>query len=459
MRIYLKIAFSLTLLLFSTEVISQEEQKVIQIDSQDDLGNVDDAFQENFFEALKQKAIENHEKAIDALIKCLAIDASNAAVFLELGKNYNALEEYEEARTYLEKARSAEPENEAVLAELYQTYFLNNQFEKALPVVEELAAVNEGFSEDLANLYVINEKYDSALELLNDLDEQWGNSSYRNMLRNQIYAKTGNIDAHIQDLERKIEEDPKEEQNYLNLIFVYSEEGNTDKAFGVAKKLQEIIPASELVHLALYKFHLTDEDSEEALNSMEVIFRSEEIDKETKFKVLNDFLIYVSQNPDLEEELVEIVKLFSEDEESPELYGKLGLFYLELNKQAQALKFFELALLGEIKDFILLKNTLSLQLELERSREARQLSERALENFPSQPLLYLYNGTALNQLGEFKEAEEMLTFGLDYLIEDLPLELEFYRQLAVAYAGLKNEEKAVQFQKMAAELEKKTIDE
>ena len=192
---------------------------------------------------------------------------------------------------------------------------------------------------------------------------------------------------------------------------------------------------------------------------MEVIFRSEEIDKETKFKVLNDFLIYVSQNPDLEEELVEIVKLFSEDEENPELYGKLGLFYLELNKKAQALKFFELALLGEIKDFILLKNTLSLQLELKRSREARQLSERALENFPSQPLLYLYNGTALNQLGEFKEAEEMLTFGLDYLIEDLPLELEFYRQLAVAYAGLKNEEKAVQFQKMAAELEKKTIDE
>ncbi len=459
MRTYLKIAFSLTLLFFSADVNSQEEQKVIQIESQDDLGNVDDAFQENFFEALKQKAIENHEKAVDALIKCLAIDATNAAVFLELGKNYNALEEYEEARTYLEKARAAEPENEAVLAELYQTYFLNNQFQEALPVVEKLAAVNEGFSEDLANLYVINQKYDDALKLLNKLDEEWGNSSYRNMLRNQIYAKTGNIDAHIQDLERKIKENPKQEQNYLNLIFVYSEEGNTDKAFEVAKELQEINPASELVHLALYKFHLTDEESEKAVNSMKIIFRSEEIDKETKFKVLNDFLIYVSQNPELEGDLIEVVKIFSEEDENSELYGKLGIFYLEINNKVQALNFFELALAGEIRDFDLLRNTLLLQLELRRSQEAKQLSERALENFPAQPLLYLLNGTALNQLAEYTEAVEMLTFGLDYLIDDRQMELEFYRQLEITFSGLQNEAKASEFRKKATELEKETIDE
>ena len=35
----------------------------------DDLGNVTDAFQENFFEALKQKGIENYELALDALRK------------------------------------------------------------------------------------------------------------------------------------------------------------------------------------------------------------------------------------------------------------------------------------------------------------------------------------------------------------------------------------------------------
>ena len=35
----------------------------------DDLGNISDDFQENFFEALKQKGIENYELALNALDK------------------------------------------------------------------------------------------------------------------------------------------------------------------------------------------------------------------------------------------------------------------------------------------------------------------------------------------------------------------------------------------------------
>ena len=48
-------------------------------------------FQTHFFEALKQKAIENHDKAITALERCLKLDANNATIYHELGKNYLAL--------------------------------------------------------------------------------------------------------------------------------------------------------------------------------------------------------------------------------------------------------------------------------------------------------------------------------------------------------------------------------
>ena len=45
----------------------------------DDLGNVSDDFQENFFEALKQKGIENYELALNALDKAevASIEISN----------------------------------------------------------------------------------------------------------------------------------------------------------------------------------------------------------------------------------------------------------------------------------------------------------------------------------------------------------------------------------------------
>ena len=44
----------------------------------DDLGDLEDQFQELFFEALKQKGIENYDRSVEALIKCIAIEKKTA---------------------------------------------------------------------------------------------------------------------------------------------------------------------------------------------------------------------------------------------------------------------------------------------------------------------------------------------------------------------------------------------
>jgi tetratricopeptide (TPR) repeat protein len=43
---------------------------------------------------------------------------------------------------------------------------------------------------------------------------------------------------------------------------------------------------------------------------------------------------------------------------------------------------------------------------------------------------------ANNQLQQFKKAKEMLEMGLDFLVDDLPLEINFNLQLGEAYNGL-----------------------
>ena len=55
---------------------------------EDDLGDVSDKFQTAFFEAIKQKGIENYGKAIDLLETCNTQHPNNAAINFELGKNY-----------------------------------------------------------------------------------------------------------------------------------------------------------------------------------------------------------------------------------------------------------------------------------------------------------------------------------------------------------------------------------
>lgn len=448
----------LALFFFSFNGVCQEKEKLIVETSSDDLGNVEDSFQEYFFEALKQKAIENYEKAIDALVQCLALDPQ-PVVYLELGKNYNALRKFSQAAVYLEKGRKELPKNAAILEELYKTYFLSGEFDRALPVVKDLAVLNTSFSEDLVNLHILNENYDEALKLLDSLDAKKGSNTNRDSLRRQVYSRTNNVDAQISDLQKKISEDPEDEKSYLNLIFVYSENNRPKEAFETAKKLLEIKPSSELVHLALYKFHLNENNTEDALKSMRILLESDQIDEVTKYQALNDFLLHVSENLTLEEDLIELVRIFSETENNTKVYGQLGTFFLEKRKREQALKYFSLALETETDNFGLYKDVLQLQLEFGKYEKLNELSGKALDIFPSQPLLYLYKGKALNKMQQFNAAEEMLLSGLEYLIDDLMMEIDFYHELIETYNGLGKPEKAAEYKKMVNELKNKNVDE
>jgi tetratricopeptide (TPR) repeat protein len=61
---------------------------------------------------------------------------------------------------------------------------------------------------------------------------------------------------------------------------------------------------------------------------------------------------------------------------------------------------------------------------------------------------------ASNQLQQFKKAKEMLEMGLDYLVDDVPLEINFNIQLGEAYNGLGDFKKKEQYFSKANQLQK-----
>ncbi|HSP83626.1 MAG TPA: tetratricopeptide repeat protein, partial [Gillisia sp.] len=293
-------------LLLSGPVLGQDEDIIMQEVNEDDLGNVTDVFQENFFEALKQKGIENYEKAVTALLQCEKIEPENPVVHFELGKNYRLLENYDEAIQSLQKANRLKPNQEWVMVELMETYYDNNDYEPAILIAQKLVPFNTKYNNNLADLYLRAKKYDELLVLLDKLDAQLGINEFRLGLRQQIYAMTENTPAQIQVLKDAIKANPENEVNYLNLVFVYSAEGMQKEAFDAAEDMRNKFPASKVVHLALYKFYLDSNNTPGALESMKTVLKAEEIDPESKFKVLNDFLGFVNENPQYENELKEV---------------------------------------------------------------------------------------------------------------------------------------------------------
>jgi len=335
-----------------------------------------------------------------------------------------------------------------------EVYKLNNDFEPAILIANKLVSFDNKYQNDLADLYFRLQKYDELLTLLDRLDAELGINEFRLGLRQQIYSLTNNTSAQIQTLRDAIKANPENEMNYLNLVFVYSEEGMEKEAFSAAEEMSSKFPTSTVVHLALYKFYLDANNTDGALDSMKKVLSAEEIDPESKFKVLNDFLNFVNEHPEFEDELKEVTEIFANIENSPGIYQKLGEYYLVKDQKEQALRYFELGLDQNIDNYDLLKNTLLLQLDLARFEQAATLSTEGLEIFPGQPLLYLVNGVALNRELDYSKAEQILTFVLDYVIDNKKMEFEFMEQLVISYNGMGNSEKASEFQLKASELNK-----
>ena len=417
----------------------------------DDLGNVEDEFQEHFFEALKQKGIENYDRAVEELQKCLNLDRKKPVIYFELGKNYNKLKNFGAAEENLKEAISMQPDNAWFLDELYDVYFQQDDIKNALKTIKQLVKYHPDYKEDLAALYVREGKYKLALELLDELDAEYGLSESRDGMRNDIYSITGNADDRIDNLEQRIANNPNNEDNHLKLIYRYSQTGDRKNAYKAAKHLLKVMPDSKFVHLALYKFYLQDNKIDKAISSVKTVLTSPEINADAKAKVLKDFVAFVARNPEYETDLIDITSLVDGDKDA-QTHSDLGQYYLKAGDKAKALLNFKEALKQSPNDFKLLKDVLLLQLDVKDYNAVITDSERALELYPAQPILYLVNAVANNNLNAPKKAIESLEMGIDFLIDNPKMEADFYSELSIAYKALNNISKSEAFAKKAKDL-------
>jgi tetratricopeptide (TPR) repeat protein len=373
-------------------------------------------------------------------------------LYFELGKNYIKLKNFGAAEDALKKAVSKEPDNEWFLDALYGFYMEQNEFGKAIKTVKQLVKFHSDYKENLAALYVKTKEYKDALKILDALDAEFGVSVERDFMRNQIYEATGRKKDQIKNLEARVEDNPDKETNYLQLIFRYSENNEKDKAFETAQELLKVNPNSQLVHLALYKFYLDDNNAEKAIESMKIVVKSPEIKPEAKLKVLTDFVHFVGSHPEYESDLVEATTMVSDSNNSKTLI-ELGQYYLAKNNKPKALEYFESALKIDAENFNVLRNVLLLYIDLQKFNLAEKKSLEVIQKYPAQPLFYLINGVALNQLNQPQKAADVLETGLDFIVDDNKMEIDFYNQLSISYSLLRNTAKAKTFSDKVKQLE------
>lgn len=417
----------------------------------EDVAAVDDKFQNFFYESLKQKGIENYDKAIEALQRCQELEPNNAVVYFELGKNYLAQKKYKDAYDNFEKVTQMDPKNRWAWVGMYDVCYDTHDYNQAIIIVQKLIEFKADYKEDLTSLYMNTQQYDKALELINELNEKVGRSDKRDLYKADILRDAKYQTAEKNNLLDQIKKFPKDESNYISLIYLYSQSNQEEKALEIAKKLEKEIPTSDWAQVSLFKFHLNNGDGDNAVKAMNIVLPSKKIDPKIKHRILNEFLLFAKNNPKYETDLDKAIAYFDNDKEV-KVAKEIAKFYVSKAVWPKAVKYFEMHLKNAPEDMESLLLLLQAYTENNQFEALAKKADELTQLFPTQPQFYYYAGLAYNQLKSFKKATDILETGLDFVIDDTALEINFNIQLGEAYNGLGDMKKKEKYFTKANEL-------
>ncbi|HMK06572.1 MAG TPA: tetratricopeptide repeat protein [Flavobacterium sp.] len=401
----------------------------------EDIALANDEFQNSFYESLTQKGIENYDKAIAALQKCLKLQPNNATVYFEMGKNYLPMRNYKDAYDSFEKATKIDPKNKWFWVGMYDVCYETKDWAQAIVVVNKLIEFKKDYREDLVSLYMNTQQFDKALALINELNDSTGKTGLRDNYKMQILRDAKYQGSEKDNLIAQIKKYPKTESNYIALIYLYSESSQEEKALEVAKQLEKEIPASDWAQVSLFKYHLNNNDGANAVKAMNIVLASNKIDQKIKHRMLNEFLIFVKDKPQFDKDLDKAISYFDNDKEV-KVAKEIGKFYQAKQNPDKAIRYYEMHLKTDSEDIEAQILLLQAYTEKVQFDVVAKKADALLELFPLQPQFYYYAGLANNQLKNYKKAKDVLEMGMDYLVNDQALEINFNIQLGEAYSGL-----------------------
>ncbi len=424
----------LAFLLFSFGSFSHAQE------NPEDIALVDNQTEDNFYEALKQRGIENYDKAIVAIQKCLEKEPKNPAFLYELGKNQLDLKNYVDAEISFKSAIEIDSKQRWYWNGLYDIYYQTKDFQKSIPVVQKLVEFDPNMREDLVSLYMNTNQKDKALVLLKEMEASSHLTSTMEFYKLKLEESNEFAKPKKESLEEAIKKNPKYEQNYIDLIVLYSSFNQEDKAFEVAKQLEKEIPNSDWAHVSLVKFHLNNNDGTNASKSMFKVLGNDKIDLKIKHRIFNEFLIFAIKNPIFFNDVDAAIPYFDNDKEIA-VAKEVAKFFWKKGDLEKAIYYFEKAIKKNPEDV----ESINYYLEvIYQKQDFQLLSKKATdlsELYPTQANYYYYAGFGYNQMKNFKKAKELLENGLDFVVENKTLEANFYKQLIISCENLNDNAK------------------
>lgn len=407
-----------------------------------------------FHEGIRLKTKGRVEEAIKKLEECLEVRQDDDAVYYALSQLELMRGGMDKSAEYIQRAAEIDPKNTWYIQELAYMYYEQKKFDKSVESFKKLVSI-EPRNVDWQYGYAgaLQEAGDNkgAIEALNKTEDQVGINPELSIQKYGLFIKIGETDKAISELERARETFPKDLQLLATLVDHYYQSGQEDRAIGMLEELVEADPENGRAHLALADVYRQKGEQAKSYSELKLAFLGKGVDLDTKMKILmsiqeSSFKI----DPEVYELVDILVDTYPKDAKAHSIKGD---YLLRADKEEEALGSYQKALEYDKTKYPIWNQVLIMEYQASDFEALYSHSKECLTLFPTITTVYLLQGVSANQVKKYDEAIDALSVGRELIIDDKPMEAEFFGQMGEAYFGLNNIEEGKKAYKKAIELD------
>jgi tetratricopeptide (TPR) repeat protein len=328
---------------------------------------------------------------------------------LALGRN-----ELNKAVEYGNKAVKADEKNKYYYLMLAKAYEQKLDAEEAAKVYKRLLDKVPNSQEhlyDLADLYVYQRNYPEAIKTYRRIEEVFGKSLDVTRNIQQIFLRDNKLDDAVKEGNELMKTFPDDNEIKIAQAEILLNNKREDEAI---KLLNEVItdePQNPRSHLILADVYQMKGEYVKAEEEIRIVFANPEMDLDTKLKILEDKIQSQKTERNQQNCMVLGKKLIEVHGSDARAHAAMGEVWIYNDNKKEAQKEFIIAKSIDKSNFNLWAQLLQIDSELSQADSMIVHSEQALELFPNQASLWLYNGMGYAQKKKYQNAVDAFEEG------------------------------------------------
>ena len=397
----------------------------------------------HLFNALKAKSLENYAEALKQFQKCIKLNNKQALPFYESALINKDQGNLDLAQEQIKTATTLEKNNRWYQLAYAKILFSKQNFKNAAVEYKKLILLEPGNEElyyFLADTYIYDKDFLNAIAVYDDLEKNKGVDKMISMQKHKLYMQLQKKKNATNELLKLIDTYPSDIEALEILSEVYLLNDEKAKAFEIFKKLAIIDPDNGRIHLTLADYYRENGDNNQSFEELKLAFKSTKLGIDIKIQILVSYFQLLAVNDNMRQQANELSEiLISTHKESPKAHTVYANILYAENKFQEAKTHYLIVLEKDKTKSQVWSQVLFIQAEQNDFSGMLKTSDEALTYFPTDPLFYYFNGVSNKWFKHNNEAILALEMGIEFVIDNEMLLLEFYSSLADLHHAMGND--------------------